>query len=144
MKNTKSAICILLMAITAIAMKAQTAYERGVLYHLRSVAFATLADADGGHLRQAEANAEGQYWNVSELSGSWRLICPFRNVALRADARTVETGEVNGSDEMQIWKIETVKGGVILTPTNRPDVAMCAEQDGSISLISRKAAPSSP
>lgn len=140
MKNTKSAICILLMAITAIAMKAQTAYERGVLYHLRSVAFATLADADGGHLRQAEANAEGQYWNVSELSGSWRLICPFRNVALRADARTVETGEVNGSDEMQIWKIETVKGGVILTPTNRPDVAMCAEQDGSISLISRKAA----
>ena len=113
MKNIKSAFCILIMAIAALAMNAQTAYERGVLYHLRSVAFGTLADADGGKLRQTEANAEGQYWNVSELSGSWRLICPFKNAALRAAAQKVEMGEVNGSDEMQIWKIETVKGGVL-------------------------------
>ena len=140
MRNIKTAICVLIMAITALSMTAQTTYERGVLYHLRSVAFGTLADAGSGNLVPADEQAEGQYWNVGELSGSWRLICPFKDVALRAAQQQVETGEVNGSDEMQIWKIEGVKGGVILTPTNRPDVAMCAEKDGSISLISRKAA----
>ncbi len=139
MRSIKSAICLLIMAIAALATSAQTAYERGALYHLRSVAFGTLADT-GARLAKADADDEGQYWNVSELSGSWRLISPFRNAALRAADDKVETGEVNGSDEMQIWKVEAVRGGVILSPTNRPEVAMCATPDGDITLISRKEA----
>lgn len=135
MRSIKSAICLLLMAIVALATSAQT-YERGALYHLRSVAFGTLAGTDA-KLSAADAQDEGQHWNVSELSGSWRLICPFRNVALRAAGTKAESGEVNGSDEMQIWKIEAVRGGLILSPTNRPEVALCAMQDGTLGLIGR-------
>ena len=54
MRSIKSAICLLIMAITALATSAQTAYERGALYHLRSVAFGTLADT-GARLVKVDA-----------------------------------------------------------------------------------------
>lgn len=59
MRSIKSAICLLLMAIMALATPAQT-YERGALYHLRSVAFGTLAGTDA-RLSAADAQDEGQH-----------------------------------------------------------------------------------
>lgn len=136
MKTLKSIVLLLIAAFTALAAAAQDAPTRGALYHLRSVAYNTVLDK-GGQLHALDATKPAQHWNVAELSGSWRFICPFTSEAVRAEGSRVETGEVNGSDEMQIWKMEAVKGGVILYPTNRPDVAMCAQKDGSITLISK-------
>ena len=58
MRSIKFAICLLIMAIAALAASAQT-YERGALYHLRSVAFGTLADT-GGRLATADAADESK------------------------------------------------------------------------------------
>ncbi|MDO4211871.1 MAG: glycoside hydrolase family 2 TIM barrel-domain containing protein [Bacteroidales bacterium] len=136
MKTLKSIFLLLIAAFSALAATAQDAPTRGALYHIRSVAYGTVVDK-GGQLKALDATNPAQHWNVAELSGSWRFICPFTTEAVRAEGSRVETGEVNGSDEMQIWKMETVKGGVILYPTNRPEVAMCAQKDGSITLISK-------
>lgn len=138
MKTLKSIFCLCLMAIVALTVNAQTNIERGVLYHLKS-SYGTVL-TDDGRLTTLDATAPAQHWNVSELSGSWRLINPFTQKAVRAEGALVATGEINGSDEMQIWKMESVKGGYILYPTNRPEVAMCAQKDGSISLIEKKGA----
>lgn len=124
------------MALCATTTAAAQEPIRGALYHLRSVAYGTVLDK-GAALRTPDVNNPDQHWTVTELSGSWRFICPFNSSAVRAEGARVETGEVNGSDEMQIWKMESVKGGVILFPTNRPDVAMCAQQDGSVTLIKK-------
>mgnify|MGYP003548796055 CR=1 FL=1 len=60
MRSIKSAICLLIMAITTLATSAQTAYERGALYHLRTVAFGTLANT-GARLAKVDAGDEGHY-----------------------------------------------------------------------------------
>lgn len=52
---------------------------------------------------------EGQVVTLSELSGSWRLIDPFRHRALRMGERGIEWGEENGSDELQKWNITPTK-----------------------------------
>lgn len=136
MKTLKYISVLLIAAFAALAAMAQDAPTRGALYHLRSVAYGTVLDK-GATLSKLDPNRPSQHWNVTELSGSWRFIGPFTNEAVRAEGSRVETGEVNGSDEMQIWKMEAAKGGVILYPTNRPDVAMCAQQDGSVTLIKK-------
>ena len=50
---------------------------------------------------------------------------------MRIEADNVTTGENNGSDEAQLWKTEAVEGGVLLVPTNRPDVAASVEKSGT-------------
>ncbi len=52
---------------------------------------------------------DGQLVTLSELSGSWRLIDPFRHRALRMGERGIEWGEENGSDELQKWNITPTK-----------------------------------
>lgn len=137
------AVCLFFVAaIVSVAARAADVPTRGALYHLRSVAFGTVVGTAGNDCKLSALNADNavQNWNITELSGSWRIINPFTSVAVRAEGSRIETGEVNGSDEMQIWKMESVKGGYILYPTNRPDVAMCAQKDGSITLIAKAGA----
>lgn len=140
MKTLKSIFLLLFAAVVTLAARADSTPQRGAIYHLRSVAFGTvLGQTANGYALTPLTGEEDltQRWNVSELSGSWRFINPYTQVAVRAEGSRVETGEVNGSDEMQIWKMESVKGGVVLYPTNRPDVAMCAQKDGSVTLIKK-------
>lgn len=131
--------CLLacLMGLTAAAQ----AYQPGALYHIVPVARQTLAidhQADAGKAMLAKTNADRpeQHWTVSALAGSWRLINPFTNQSLRTAGTKVGTGENNGSDEAQLWKIETVgkQGAVLLVPANRPEVAAVSQADGSIGL----------
>ncbi|MCM1310031.1 MAG: DUF4981 domain-containing protein [Bacteroides sp.] len=60
------------------------------------------------------------YWTLTKLSGSWRIINPLTNMALRDDAGKVGIGENNGSDEAQLWTITPAAGKdkYTLTPTN--------------------------
>ena len=140
MKNIRTLLFLLILpfisSLIPLQAQAADAPARGVLYHLRSAAFGTVLDQHAA-LKKLDDAAPSQHWTVTELSGSWRVINPFTNEAVRAEGARVETGEVNGSDEMQIWKMEKVSGGMVLYPANRPEVAMCAQKDGSISLIAK-------
>ena len=124
------------------ALMAQTTFRKGALYGVYPATDGRLTlELDGAVLKFKaidEADA-GQYWTVTDLSGSVRIINPFTNQALRADGNKVSVGENNGSDEAQLWKVETfegkMRGAVILIPANRPEVAMCRESNGMLSLI---------
>lgn len=49
---------------------------------------------------------DGQEVQLSEISGSWRIIDPFKQHALRMGDNGVEWGVENGSDEWQKWLID--------------------------------------
>ena len=80
-----------------------------------------------------------QQWTVSGLSGSYRFINPFVNLSIqaRSDSRVGVT-ENNGSDESQLWLMETVGEYVRLIPANTPDLVMVCRKDGSLVLADKK------
>ena len=130
-----AALCALAFSFFMPAAVAQS-YVRGMLYHLSSAKYPDRVlsyDAQSGAavLEKADAAEARQHWTLSELSGSWRIINPFSNQAVRIEADNVATGENNGSDEAQLWKTEAVEGGVLLVPTNRPDVAASVDKSGT-------------
>ena len=132
---------VAMLCVTS-ALMAQTAFRKGALYNLFPATDGRLAlqlDGSKATFQKMDVAAEGQYWTVTELSGSVRIINPFTNQALRADGDKVGVGENNGSDEAQLWKVEIfqgkMRGAVVLVPANRPEVAMCRETNGTLSLI---------
>ena len=132
---------VAMLCVTS-ALMAQTAFRKGALYNLFPATDGRLAlqlDGSKATFQKMDVAAEGQYWTVTELSGSVRIINPFTNQALRADGDKVGVGENNGSDEAQLWKVEIfqgkMRGAVVLVPANRPEVAMCREANGTLSLI---------
>lgn len=109
-----SAVCLSLSA---------TEFTPGDLYSLSPSAAPASADA---------------VWTLSELSGSWRIINPFTNQALRADGNAIALGENNGSDEAQLWKITPAgKNRYTLIAANRPDMAITIQ--GGKMLLAPKA-----
>lgn len=61
-------------------------FKPGTLYHLVSALKGQVVDANGqGHLALSALNEKdaGQHFVMSELSGSWRIINPFNNQAVR-------------------------------------------------------------
>ena len=141
-------------------LMAQTTFRKGALYGVYPATDGRLAlELDGAALKfkSLDAADAGQYWTVTDLSGSVRIINPFTNQALRADGNKVGVGENNGSDEAQLWKaipVESLELSVesshpdgknpqpsslnpplMLIPANRPEVAMCRETNGTLSLI---------
>lgn len=134
-------LLVLLLLSAAGAVQAQNGFVRGSLYRILSQADRSgkaLGVSADGRLRMAAADGAdaSQYWTLSELSGSWRIINPFSNRAVRTEGDGVEQGENNGSDEAQLWKTEPAAGGgVLLVPTNRPDMAAAVKADGSVGLL---------
>ena len=148
MKQRFSAF-LALLTLTVLTVwpgaSAQTAIVRGALYHLVSGSDGRLAvgyDTPTGAARaeRADEARADQHWTLTELSGSWRIICPFSNLALRTAGDAVSTGENNGSDEAQLWKLEPAGDAFLLVPTNRSDRAARLETDGSLTLVARTAA----
>ena len=155
------------MLVLSSAMMAQSTFRKGALYGLYPATDGKVSlELDGSAIKfkTIDAAAAGQYWTVTELSGSVRIINPFTNQALRADGNKVGVGENNGSDEAQLWKaipVESLELSVesshpdgknpqpsslnpqpsslnpqlMLIPANRPEVAMCRETNGTLSLI---------
>lgn len=95
------------------SLVAQTTFRKGALYGVYPATDGRLTlELDGTTIKFKSINAKdaGQYWTVTDLSGSVRIINPFTNQALRADGNKVSVGENNGSDEAQLWKVETFEG----------------------------------
>ena len=132
----KRAMTILIaLALSIGTALAQVAFQQGKLYHIatKDKASQVLTINQNGALTSGALNKEntGQYWKLSELSGSWRIINPVTNQALRVDAVLVELGENNGSDEAQLWKVE----GDLLIPTNNPGVVLAVAKNGTFTTI---------
>ena len=156
--SLRSLLFVAMFLVTG-ALVAQTTFRKGAYYNLFPATDGhQVLELDGAKLKfqKLDAAAEGQYWTVTDLSGSVRIINPFTNQALRADGDKVGVGENNGSDEAQLWKVEVVNGQrstvnrlqngnnsqfsilnsqLLLVPANRPEVAMYRESNGTLSLI---------
>ncbi len=131
---------LLLAAITAVA---QTGFQKGNLYLLAPSAKSawTIASEGESAAHCLAGDDVTHQWTLTELSGSWRIINPFSNLALRATAEgTVAVGENNGSDEAQLWKLESAGDCFLLVPANRPEMAALVENNGKISLIAKQRA----
>ncbi len=136
MKKTKT---LLLSFILAAFGAAAQHFVPGQLYCITPDGTSMKVDAEA-KAAKADAEAPGQYWTLSSLSGSWRIINPFTNIALRADGNAVSVGENNGSDEAQLWIITPVEKGLCtLSPSNRPEVAVGVSQNRLVLVEKSKA-----
>ncbi len=147
MRNRWTAWTVAMAALwLAAGINAQILFEKGKLY--------TIASQTGkgkvwnGEKRGADVTLAGpadgkaaQQWTVTELSGSYRLINPFTDLAARATADgRVEMTENNGSDESQLWLLEPVDGAYLFVPANRQTLAACSRTDGRLVLVDREKA----
>ena len=138
-KNIKRVVLSAVALFCFVAGFAQEAFEKGKLYHLYAygnkgnVVYEMKDKAVG--LTDFEKDNAAQYWKVSELSGSWRIINPVTNHALRVNGNRVEVGENNGSDEAQLWKFENG----LLIPANSPNVAVAKSKKGLVLITKEKA-----
>ena len=98
-----SKLCLGAAFITfSLPMMAQTAsWRKGALYRLQATTSGRVLDVTGTTAITASTDAQRtqQYWTIAPLSGSWRILNPFTQQALRHNGNRVETGEINGSDE---------------------------------------------
>lgn len=128
----------LLLCFSTLGLQAQS-FKQGVLYHVVSALKGQVVDFDKqGNLTLSKLNnnVPNQHFTMNELSGSWRIINPFTNQAVRTQGEALALGENNGSDEAQLWKVQTDGQYVNLIPTNRPNMA-AAVQGNKLVLIAR-------
>ena len=136
----KSLALMLTALVCAAGVNAQAVFEKGKLYHLFAAGnkgnVVTEKSGKAIGLTDLEDGNTAQYWKVSELSGSWRIINPVTGNALRLNGNKVEVGENNGSDEAQLWKYENG----LLIPTNSPNYALAKGQGGTLVVIKKETA----
>ena len=138
-KNIKRSLLAFVALMCFAGAFAQATFEKGKLYHIyangnkENVVYEMKDNAVG--LTDFEKDNAAQFWKVSELAGSWRIINPVTNKALRVNGNRVELGENNGSDEAQLWKYEDG----MLIPANSPNIAV-AKSKKSLVLISKEKA----
>ena len=93
---------LLLLILAPIVTMAQN-FRKGALYEISSIPL----------------EYEHQLLQLSELSGSWRIIDPFKHRALRMADNGLAWGEENGSDELQKWIVKPAGNNkYTLTPAN--------------------------
>ena len=137
--------CFVLTAVAllcAFGSNAQETFEKGKLYHIYGAGEKENLVAEKMGEMAGFANYDKEdpsvYWKISELSGSWRIINPVTNNALRVNGNLVEVGENNGSDEAQLWKFENG----LLIPANSPTLAVAKGKGGTLIVIKREKAES--
>ena len=135
--------CFVLTAaalLCAFGINAQETFERGKLYHIYGAGETEnlVAEKMGEMAGLANYDKEDPsiYWKITELSGSWRIINPVTNNALRVNGNIVEVGENNGSDEAQLWKFENG----LLIPANSPTLAVAKGKGGTLVVIKKERA----
>ena len=134
-------LACLLMILTAGSLNAQKRFDNKKLYSVLSVksqgkAWSFASGAPKVALAAAKESDKAQLWQIADLSGSYRLVNPYKNLAVQAGENgKVQVVETNGSDEMQLWLIKPAGEYVQLVPANRASVMASCNADGSIVLI---------
>ena len=127
MRTLKLLFLCALIAVLALPLSANTRQRVGILYHI--VVDGKALDHQDNTVRLSPLDPERreQYWQLENLSGSYRLINPFTQKALRHNGNAVEMGEINGSDENQLWRMENVPLETsLLIPATRTTMALNA------------------
>ena len=139
-KNIKRSLLAVVALMCFAGAFAQVTFEKGKLYHIyangnkENVVYEMKDNVVG--LTDFEKDNAAQFWKVSELAGSWRIINPVTNKALRVNGSRVELGENNGSDEAQLWKYEDG----LLIPANSPNAAVVKSKKSLVLISKDKAA----
>lgn len=127
MRTLKLLFLCALIAVLALPLSANTRQRVGILYHI--VVDGKALDHQDNTVRLSALDPERreQYWQLENLSGSYRLINPFTQKALRHNGNAVEMGEINGSDENQLWRMENAPLETsLLIPATRTTMALNA------------------
>lgn len=125
MKQRLFVILTYLVFLAVQGLQAQVRFDKKKLYNVCSVkypgkAWSYSGSAPNVKLAAVSESDKQQQWSITDLSGSFRLINPFENRAVRAaDNALAQVAEVNGSDEMQLWLIKPVGEYVQLIPSNK-------------------------
>ena len=123
------------------SLYAQARYDKKKLYSVCSVKYPGKAWSYAGSAPKVKLVAaneadKAQLWGIADLSGSYRLINPFDNLAIQAGANQfVQAVETNGSDEMQLWLIKPAGKYVQLIPSNKAQWIASCKEDGSVVLV---------
>lgn len=131
--------CLVFLAVQGL--QAQVRFDKKKLYNVCSVkypgkAWSYSGSAPNVKLAAVSESDKQQQWSITDLSGSFRLINPFENRAVRAaDNALAQVAEVNGSDEMQLWLIKPVGEYVQLIPSNKAQWVASCREDGTIALV---------
>ncbi|WP_302787511.1 glycoside hydrolase family 2 TIM barrel-domain containing protein [Phocaeicola coprophilus] len=131
--------CLVFLAVQGL--QAQVRFDKKKLYNVCSVkypgkAWSYSGSAPNVKLATVSESDKQQQWSITDLSGSFRLINPFENRAVRAaDNALAQVAEVNGSDEMQLWLIKPVGEYVQLIPSNKAQWVASCREDGTIVLV---------
>lgn len=136
MNKQRHRIAIALLSLflpSLVALAAKARFSNEFYYRIASASGDVIAETGPStvSLQKVENSKPQQLWKLSELSGSWRIINSASNLAVRYDDDRVELGANNGSDEAQLWKIN----GQQISPANKPGYLLCANADGSLSLL---------
>ena len=139
-KKLKGCFVLAIIALFCVmGSSAQVTFEKGKLYNIYATGNKDNIVSEGKNntvwLTDLEKGNAAQFWKVSELSGSWRIINPVTNHALRVNGNKVEVGENNGSDEAQLWRMENG----LLIPANSPNVAVVKHKNGLALMAKEKA-----
>lgn len=131
----------LLLLLVVVTATAQSRFDRKKLYQIvpaeqTSQAWSYTAGTPKIQLSKADESNKTQLWSIADLSGSFRLVNPYDNLALQAAAtRFVQTAETNGSDEMQLWLIKPAGDFVQFIPSNQAKWVAALQKDGTIALV---------
>lgn len=133
------------LLLTVQSLYAQSRYDKDKLYNV--CPFKALEKAVGYEagttlvgLKPLSQSDKAQQWNITDLSGSFRLVNAFDDKALRADIdhADVSVAQVNGSDEAQLWTIQKAGNFVRLIPANTPSLILAYMDDGNLKLVKRE------
>ena len=139
-KNIKRSLLAVAAIMCFAGAFAQVTFEKGKLYHIYANGnkdnIVCEMENNAVGLTNFEKDNTAQFWKVSELAGSWRIINPVTNKALRVNGNRIELGENNGSDEAQLWKYEDG----MLIPANSPNAAVVKSKKNLVLVNKEKAA----
>lgn len=116
---------------------ASTTISPDKFYRIKAATISSQAitrTAEEVQLKQVEEK-ENQWWSLSHLSGSYRLLSFKQSEALQAQTNnTIRMVENNGSDEAQLWRIQKEGNYVRFIPANRQSHILTVEK-GTLKLV---------
>ena len=93
------------------------------------------------HVALSQSSNKEFVWEISKLSGSYRIINPFLQKAINAKAdKTLGMADKNGSDESQLWVIRQKGDYVQIAPANIPHLVLTFNSKGALLLSDIKLA----
>ena len=130
-----------MLAFTFVGLNAQKRFDNKKLYSVSSVKYKGKALTYSGVAPKMKLSPlndadKTQLWGIADLSGSYRFVNPFDNLAIQAGENgLMQAVETNGSDEMQLWLVKPEGKYVRLIPSNKANWMAVCKEDGSIVLV---------